>query len=170
MAFSAVVEVVGGLWASTQAFYLRVFMPKSLMVLGKVFMACPGSNESTEGGSGEGQFMGSFIQDDGEVLILLWRVFSPEGHKTLPEILLQGRASPGISCGRGMALWDRPSSFLCLFVCLFIPCNASMSRNLANVHLSGWDGLASEGSVGPGLCGFLKGQDGALAGASGAAL
>ena len=47
-------------------------MPKTLMVLGKVSMACPSSKESAEGGSREGQFMGSFIQVNGEVPILLW--------------------------------------------------------------------------------------------------
>lgn len=145
-------------------------MPESLMVLGKVSMACPGSKESAKGGSGEGQFMGVFIQVNGEVLVLLWSILSPKGLKSAPVFLLQSPAGPGISCRRGVGLWGRPGTSFCLFIRLLVPCDTSMPRDPVDMDLPGWDSLTSGGPVGPGVHGFLYGLDGLLARASRMAL
>lgn len=57
-------------------------------------------------------------------------------------------------------------ALLGLGICLLISNNASMPRDPKDLGLTWWNGLASLGPVGPGLCGLLKCQDGALAGAS----
>ena len=59
--------------------------------------------------------MGMFIQANGEVLILLWRMLRPERLKTLPETFLQSSASPGIPCGKGAGLVSSSSSSSCNF-------------------------------------------------------
>ena len=114
--------------------------------------------------------MGSFIQADGEIPILLWRILNPVQLKSSPEDLLQSSVGPGIPRRRGIGLWDQSGTFLCLFISQFIPCDASMTGDPVDIDLSRLNGLTSWGPGGPGVCNLLEGQDGVLTGASGGAL
>lgn len=114
--------------------------------------------------------MGLFVQVDGEVLISLWSILSPESLELTPEFLLQSPASPSISCRRGIGLWGRPGTSFCLFIRLLVPRNTSMPRDPVDMDLPGWDSLTSGGPVGPGVDGFLYSLDGLLARASRMAL
>ena len=97
--------------------------------------------------------MGTPVQFNGEVLILLGRIVSPIGLEALPETFSQGLLGPGKPCGLGVCpgYW-RACTFLGLSICLLVPSNASVPGDPVDQDLAGRDGMAPGRTSRPGVC------------------